>query len=73
MENKISISPGMAYFLANQGVWVRSPGYYWRNKGNIGEYRAYGEYPNNVRWCAKFTLNCFTKRDFKWHIIRGVD
>jgi hypothetical protein len=61
----------LACLLANCGVWVKSGGYYWRNKPRFnpkrwktsGQYQSYGEYPQNIRGCYRFDLKSFKSKE----------
>lgn len=60
------ISTRSAWLLANLGVFVNSGGYYWRNKGQYGEYISYGEFPVNIR-----TSKQWYESSFEYHKERG--
>lgn len=58
-----------AFVLMDQGIWMESGGYKWRNKGEGGQYLAYGEYPECIRGAGAHTLEGVRKvGDDDWNI-----
>ena len=57
-----------AYKLMEQGVWMRSGGYFWRNdpENKCGQYQACGEYPGCIRGCGTHTLSIVSRTSTRW-------
>ncbi len=71
------LTPAQAFILAKLGLFVRCAGYYWRYSGKYGQYLAYGNYPESIRCCEKYTMGSFKETAGRcgtpWIIPRAKD
>lgn len=61
--------PEDAFILMQQGIWMTSGGYTWRNTSRgDGEYWAYGEYPGCIRSCTAHTVDQMRCQALQWQV-----